>query len=296
MLKLLFELASRLPLPLLHQAGVALGWLAWWLSPRTRSRTRTHLAQAGYTDPVLLKAVIGESGKSLTELAAVWFRPQAEAAALMRETHMGDTIDTARAAGRGIIFVTPHLGCFEVTAQWYTQHYGPMTALFSPPKKSALAPLVIGGRGKPSLTLAAPTLGGIRALLRALQRGEAVGILPDQAPGLGEGEWADFFGRPAYTMTLVDRLAKKSGAAVILAYAERLPKGAGYRGYALPMPARAADEAPARHLNRALEELVRRCPAQYLWSYNRYKRPPGVEAPDSRAAAPAAPAAPSPPA
>lgn len=289
MLKPLFELASRLPLSWLHALGIALGWIAWYTSSRTRQRMRDHLAQAGYTDPALLRTAIGESGKSLTELAAVWFRPQAAAAALMRETHMGDTITEARAAGRGIIFVTPHLGCFEVTAQWYTHWFGPMTALFSPPKKSLLAPLVIGGRGKANLTLAAPTLGGIRALLRALQRGEAVGILPDQAPGRGEGEWADFFGRPAYTMTLVDRLASRSGAAVVLAYAERLPRGAGYRGYALPMPPRASGETPARQLNRALEELIRRCPSQYLWSYNRYKRPQGVEPPGAASVPDAAP-------
>ena len=282
MLKALFVLASHLPLRVLHTIGVGLGWLAYGLSSRMRSRMRAHLHQAGYDDPALLRAAVRETGKSFTELAAVWFRPQAEAAALMREIDVGPLSADARARGCGIIFVTPHLGCFEITAQWYTHHHGPMTALFSPPKKSLFASIVTGGRGKDHLKLAAPTLGGIRSLLRALRKGEAVGILPDQVPGGGEGEWADFFGRPAYTMNLVDRLAEASGAIVILAYAERLPEGAGYRGYALPMPPREEHESSARHLNRALEVLIRRCPAQYLWSYHRYKVPGGVEPPAAR--------------
>jgi KDO2-lipid IV(A) lauroyltransferase len=115
--------------------------------------------------------------------------------------------------------------------------------------------------------------------LRALKAGEAVGILPDQTPGRGEGEWAEFFGRPAYTMTLVQRLAEATGAPIVLVWGERLPRGAGYRGHAEAMPPRLPGESAARHLNRALEGLIRRCPEQYLWSYNRYKRPPGVEAP-----------------
>ena len=196
MLKLLFELASRLPLAWLHTAGVALGWLAYAASPPVRRRLRGNLAQAGYHDPALLRAAVRETGKSLTELPAVWFRPQAEAAALMHEVEGSELLDAAHAAGKGIIFVTPHLGCFEVTAQWYTQHHGPMTALYTPPRKSALAPLVIGGRGKVNLKLAAPTFGGVRTLLRALRAGEAVGILPDQVPRRGEGEWGRFFRPP----------------------------------------------------------------------------------------------------
>ncbi len=282
MLKLLFEAASHVPLRLLHAVGAGFGRLAFALSANLRNRMRSNLAQAGYQDPALEREVVRETGKSVFELAAVWFRPQAEAAALIREAHIGTLIEDARAAGKGIIFVTPHLGCFEVTAQWYTHLYGPMTALFSPPKKGLFAPIVVGGRGKERLKLAAPTMGGVRALLRALRNGEAVGILPDQVPGKGEGEWADFFGRPAYTMTLVHRLAESSGAAVILAYAERLPEGAGYRGYTLPMPPREEGESAGRHLNRALEMLIRRCPGQYLWSYNRYKSPGGVEPPPAR--------------
>lgn len=279
----MLRLLAGLPLSLFHALGAVLGRAVWLLSPRFRRLTRENLAAAGYTDAAMLSRTAVEAGKGVLELIPVWFRPQDRAAALMREAHVGDLIERAMARGKGVIFVTPHLGCFEITAQWYTHNCGPMTALFSPPKKSPVNALMASGRGKPRLKLAAPDMRGIRALFRALKKGEAVGILPDQTPGRGEGEWAEFFGRPAYTMTLVQRLAESTGAEIILAYAERLPGGAGYRGHAQPMPPREAGETPARHLNRALEALIRRCPEQYLWSYNRYKVPAGVTPPPGRA-------------
>lgn len=277
----MLRILAGLPLSFFHALGAGLGRLVWALSPRFRRLTRENLASAGYLDPAMLQHAVLEAGKSVAELIPVWFRPQAEAALLMREVVAGEVIERARAAGKGIIFVTPHLGCFEITAQWYTQQVGPMTALFSPPKKGLMNALVSSGRGKPQLKLAAPDMRGIRALFRALKRGEAVGILPDQVPGKGEGEWTEFFGRPAYTMTLVQRLADATGATIVLAYGERLPGGAGYRGFAEAMPPRKPGESATRHLNRALEALIGRCPEQYLWSYNRYKVPAGVAPPES---------------
>jgi Kdo2-lipid IVA lauroyltransferase/acyltransferase len=99
-------------------------------------------------------------------------------------------------------------------------------------------------------------------------------------PGAGEGTWADFFGRPAYTMTLVTRLQQATGAAVVMGYAERLKDGRGYRLHAEELSAAELDEAG---LNRAIERLVRRCPEQYLWSYNRYKVPAGAAPPGTGA-------------
>ncbi len=275
----LLRALAVLPLWFYHALGTGMGWLIYAASPRYRRILTQNLSAAGYETVALRRAVVAETGKGVAELLPVWFRSQANAAGLMRDVRVGDVIARAQARGKGIIFVTPHLGCFEVTAQWYTHTHGPMTVLFSPPKKGLITPFVMGGRGKPNLTLATPDMRGIRSLFLALKAGEAVGILPDQAPGRGEGEWAMFFGRPAYTMTLVERLRQSTDAAVVMAYAERLPGGRGYRGYAEPMPPRLEAESPARHLNRALEGLIRRCPSQYLWGYNRYKVPSGVEAP-----------------
>jgi ferredoxin len=149
--------------------------------------------------------------------------------------------------------------------------------LYRRPKQDWLAPLIEEGRGA-NLKLAPADLSGVRRLLKALRGGEAVGMLPDQVPGQGEGAWLPFFGRPAYTMTLAARLAE-TGATVLMAYAERLHYGAGYHLKLFPLSAALEGDLAARaaQLNRELEALVRLCPEQYLWGYNRYKVPAGAE-------------------
>jgi KDO2-lipid IV(A) lauroyltransferase len=129
------------------------------------------------------------------------------------------------------------------------------------------------GRGRPNVRLVPADVTGVRQLFRALQKGEAVGLLPDQVPSKGEGEWADFVGRPAYTMTLAARLAERPGLACFLAFGRRLARGRGYAIAIRALPAKLEGESATRRLNRALETLVRECPGQYLWSYNRYKIP-----------------------
>ena len=128
-------------------------------------------------------------------------------------------------------------------------------------------------------------LTGVIRLLKALKNVEAVGMLPDQVPGNGECAWLPFFGRPAYTMTLAARLAE-TGATVLMAYAERLHYGAGYHLKLFPLSAPLAGDLVQRatQINRELETLIRQCPGQYLWGYNRYKVPAGAEPPNAAAA------------
>lgn len=273
---------AALPLSALHRLGAIVGRMVYLVSPRYRRCLSTNLRAAGFSEHALLRQAIAEAGKGLLELPAIWLRPHATVAAWVVQVTGWELVEAALARRRGIIFLTPHLGCFEITAQYYAYRApadAPLTALYRPPKKKAVEPLMLAGRDRPNLRLASADLKGVRVLLRALKQGEAIGILPDQAPGVGEGEWAEFFGRPAYTMTLAGRLAEASGAQVILAYAERLPRGRGYHLHLAPMPATLAGELPARTLNRALEGLVRLCPAQYGWGYNRYKVPAGAQAP-----------------
>lgn len=279
---LLARLAAKLPLSVLHGLGAVCGWAVYLASPRYRRCLRGNLRAAGFTRTSLRRQAIAEAGKGLLELPAIWLRPFDTVVGWVVQVTGWELVKAALARRRGIIFLTPHLGCFEITAQYYAWHApasAPLTALYRPPKKKALEALMLAGRARPNLRLAGANLRGVRTLLRALKRGEAIGILPDQAPGVGEGEWADFFGRPAYTMTLAGRLAAGSGARIILAYAERLPRGGGYHLHLAPMPAPLEGELPERTLNRVLEELIRLCPAQYGWGYNRYKVPAGAKAP-----------------
>ena len=283
MLVPVLRLAARVPLQWLHVAGAAVGWLVYWLSPAYAARLKENLFASGVCDSpaacrILLRRAITEAGKGVTELIAVWFGAEANVSRLVT-CDAWSVVDQAQRLGGGIVFLTPHLGCFEISALYAAQRL-PITIMYRPPKLKWLEPLMTAGRQRSRSKLAPANLKGVRMLYKALQRGETVGLLPDQAPGVGEGAWADFFGRPAYTMTLVARLQKATGAAVVMAFAERLPRGRGYRLHLQPIPVEDLDEAG---LNRAIEALVRRCPAQYLWSYNRYKVPAGAEKPRMKA-------------
>ena len=285
MLTGIFRSLSYLPLWLIHALGGALGWLVYFSSHSYAERARNNLKSSlvfmgdeGYQS--LLRQTISEAGKSLLELFPVWLRSEQAVLGLLRECHGWAHIDSALMRGKGIIFLTPHMGCFEITSLYYAARH-PITVLYRPPKLRWLEPLMLSGRKRGQVTLAPTDLKGVKLLLGALKRGEAIGILPDQVPSMGEGVWADFFGRPAYTMTLVGRLQKATGATILLAFAERLPHGRGYVLRIEPMPAMLPDDKiqAAAELNLAVEGLVKKCPAQYLWSYNRYKVPRGVEAP-----------------
>ena len=267
------RLAALLPLPVLHALGALLGWLMYGLSGRYRSHLKGNLARAGYgTDPRVRREAIAAAGCMLTELPALWLRSHAQVCSLVRETSGWELVEAARAAGRGIVFLTPHHGCFEVSAQYGAFHF-PMTILYRPPKMRWLEAFMLEGRARPGVRLATADRSGVRELLAGLKRNEAIGILPDQVPGEGEGEWAEFFGAPAYTMTLAPRLAAREGAVCLIAFARRLSWGRGYALSIRAYPEALPGEAPARTLNRALEEVIRACPGQYLWGYNRYKVP-----------------------
>jgi KDO2-lipid IV(A) lauroyltransferase len=274
MLVTLFRLLSRLPLPLLHLSGAALGWLVYLASPSYRNRLKNNIARAGFADHA--SSAVAEAGKSVLELPFIWFAaPQRVLKSATIENW--DLVQKALDAGRGIIFLTPHLGCFEIAAQAVAAT-APLTVLYRPPRKAALKPLVEGARARPNLFLAPANLSGVRTLLKTLKQGRLIGLLPDQVPQQGEGVWAGFFGKPAYTMTLSAKLHQMSGAPLILVYAERLPRGRGYVVRFVPFEEDlgTTPEQQARGINAAMEQLIARCPAQYFWSYNRYKTPAGV--------------------
>ena len=273
-----FRLLSFLPLRWLHALGGLFGRLVFLLSPTYRRHLRANVAQAGLGADVCWPAA-AEAGKQMLELARIWMRPLNEATALVVETRGLEHVQTALAAGKGIVFLTPHLGCFEITAQ-YLSSLGDITVLYRPPKFAAGETLIQMGRKREKLHLAPADLSGVRALIKALKKGQMVGMLPDQAPKTGEGVWLKFFGRYAYTMTLAARLTEAAPVA-LLTWGERLPGGRGYRIHFLEpsQPLAGATIDRAQQINHEIERLIRDCPTQYLWGYNRYKRPAGAELP-----------------
>lgn len=276
-----FHLLGRLPLAWLHRLGALLGWLAWLLSPtyRRHLRENMHLALGAAAARKHRGAAIAGAGKMMLELPKIWLNPLDDAAARVVHLSGWELVEAARQAGRGIVFLTPHLGCFEITAQYLSTHF-PISVLYRAPRQSWLQQMILAGRARAQLHLATADLSGVRTLLKALKRGEAVGMLPDQAPKTGEGRWLDFFGKPAYTMTLAARLTE-SGATVLLVWAERLPGGTGYHlRLRTPLTPLSGDTAArAQQINHEIERLILDCPQQYLWGYNRYKQPAGAEPP-----------------
>ena len=271
MLTLLSKALAKLSLPMIHRLGAGLGWLLHWCTPAARRMMLANLKQSGLCPNEsdlqrVLRANISETGKAILETLAIWQWPQQKALSMVKACHNLHLLDEALARGKGIIFLTPHLGCFEITSVYYATHR-PITVLFRPPKKSWLAPIIDVGRSKGQVILAPANAQGVRAILQALKRGEAVGILPDQVPNEGEGEWADFFGKPAYTMTLASKLAEKTGATVLMVFGERLANGEGYEIHLTPVESIATPDL----LNTAIAQQIAQKPEQYLWRYHRYK-------------------------
>jgi len=281
----LFKLLARLPLPLLHGIGIVLGWLIYWAPGRHSARLRNNLFDSGLCTPGrdcrrLLRRAIGEAGKAVIELFPVWLRPYDKVVKLVKGTSGWEHIDAARAAGKGIILIGPHIGCFEMINLYYASLH-PFTAMYKPPRNPFLDTLMLAGRQRGQATLVPTDLSGVRAQLAALKRHEAIGILPDQVATGGDGVWAPFFGRPAYTPTLVASLQRKTGAAAFFIAAERLSWGRGYHLHVFPLDATLPEDktAAAVRINQGVEAVVRHFPAQYLWSYNRHKRPGGAPDP-----------------
>jgi KDO2-lipid IV(A) lauroyltransferase len=293
-LRILLRFLAWLDLPANHRVGAIVGRLVYALSPRYRMRTLENLRSSGIAggEPELARlarACAAEIGKGAAELAWALFRPVEQVAGLVTSLDGWDAVERLRAQNRPILFVTPHLGGYDIAGRYLWSRL-PIMAMYRPHKLGWLDELIREGRNRgaaPDGSNVAPaTMAGVRMLLRHLRKGGCTVILPDQVPGEGEGEWVEFLGRPAYTMTLIARLQEASGAAIVFCFAERLPGGAGFRlrlrARAEPLPAGRAEAALA--VNRGVEALIRMAPAQYLWGYNRYKRPAG---------APPAPGAPS---
>jgi Kdo2-lipid IVA lauroyltransferase/acyltransferase len=282
---LLFKSFAWLPLWLAHGVGAALGWLVFAASSTYRQRFLTNSKLAGYTFAEV-KGAIASSGRLVAELPKLWMstagKSQGKAEAPF--TWQGkEHIEAAYTAGKGVIFLTPHLGSFEMIGQAWGQDFGPksdhnfgnFTVLFRPARKAWMSDLVANSRNRPGLATVPTNLSGVRQMIKALRKGEAVGLLPDQVPPDGMGLWTPFFGKDAYTMTLAARLSAQTGATVLVGFGERLSFGRGYVLHISPLKQALSDDlaTAVQQMNTEMEALIRGCPTQFLWGYGRYKEP-----------------------
>ena len=293
LLHLIASLIGRLPWPWLMRLGDALA--AWWRWRAVReSRVARINLELAYPEllpaqsDTLHSAILRTTARQVLETIRLWTRPHAENLALLREQHGTELMDAAIAAGRGVIIAAPHHGNWELLNQWLAWRT-PLAILYRPPESAVVEEflnLVRADHEQPGegerVTQVRAEGPAIRQLFKRLNDGGVVGILPDQQPKAGDGEFAPFFGVQALTMTLLGRLASRTGATVLFAWCERVDTHAGHPGFALHLrsaPEAVSDPDPkvaVAALNAAVEAIARRDPAQYQWTYKRYTlRPPG---------------------
>lgn len=280
----LLRALARLPLPVLHGVGAAVGLAVDLFPNRQRYITESNLALcfpelSDRERRRLRRRTLVETGKTVAESLAIWLGDSGRVLNMVKAVSGKEAIDAAMAEGKGVIFAGPHLGAWELVGLYASVRW-PITILYRPPGAALVDAMMGMGRGRLGATLVPTDSSGVRRLLQALRRGQIAGILPDQDPHDPEGLFAPFFGIAANTISLLSRLAAKSGAPVFVVYAERLPRGRGYRMHFIPAGPEINDadaERSAAALNRAVEEAVRSCPAQYQWTYKRFRTRPRGE-------------------
>lgn len=220
----------------------------------------------------LARASLQDSLCSLFEMGRAWLWPLPRMNELLKESEGVEAFRRAAEAGKGTILLAPHLGNWEIFG--ISACYGlPAHFMYLPPRRPALDRLLRQSRARGGLRLAAAGKAGVSKLLRTLNEGELIGILPDQVPAAGSGVFAPFFGQDTYTMTLACKLAQRSGVRVFCGYARRLPGGAGFRVTMRELDLRRDSIAEsAAAMNRAIEDMVLECPEQYQWEYKRFRR------------------------
>ena len=277
----LFRFLALIPLPLMQGLGTGLGWVVWFVSPSYRNQFHHQIRAAGLTW-AQTRAAVSATGKMVAELPWLWTRAQGQSVLpRVQWTGLGH-FEEAMQTGKGVILLSPHLGCWEMGGQALAEKLGPqhgdLLALYRPPRKAWLQEVVGLSRQRQFFQTASASLRGVRALVKHLRAGGFTAILPDQVPPEGQGVWAAFFGRPVYTMTLLPKLAQQTGATVLLAWCERLDAGR-YVFHVLPPSLQALNkpdtslEHAALLVNQAIERMVLSRPDQYLWGYARDKQP-----------------------
>ncbi|MGH8211685.1 MAG: lipid A biosynthesis acyltransferase [Rhodanobacteraceae bacterium] len=282
------RLLGALPLRALYSLGTALGIVLWWRKhARERVHTEVSLALAcprltGASRARLTKLCLVETGRAVTELAAVWGRDALDTLELVREVRGQELFEAALNARRGLIIAAPHQGCWEVLNHWLSSRT-PIAILYAPPRDVAFETMLRRARGGLAPQQVRADAGGVRSLYKRLAAGGVVGILPDQQPKRGEGQFAPFFGLEANTMILLPRMAHRTGATVLFAFAERLEHGEGFRIHFLPAPEGIVDEdlrVACTALNRGVQDCVELAFTQYQWAYKRWAERPDPREPD----------------
>ncbi|NOL50139.1 lysophospholipid acyltransferase family protein [Pelistega europaea] len=269
----ILKLWALLPLRWVQSVGRVLGLLVFYLSPRYGQRIRKHANQAGYTQASFHREAAKQIGAMFAEIPKVWF----DGANCLSKTRVANPeyLDNLRQnKEQSVIFITPHLGCFEICARYLAQQK-PITVMYRKARREFFEPVMKTARDDSGLESVPADFSGVRGFIKTLRQGGDIGLLPDQVPASADGEWVTFFDRMAYTITLPGKLVSLTKAKIVMVAGIRLPHGEGWELIFKDGPNLDGldSQEQAQAMNHALEDLIRLAPTQYLWSYNRYKVP-----------------------
>lgn len=280
LLRGLIILLGHLPVVVARALGAGVGYLMGLGQGRSRRVAATNLALclpelSEEARAQLVKDRLVRLGSTAMDIAIIWGRSIRSAKALVRQVHGRETIDAAIAKGQGVIILAPHIGNWEILGVYLSELSLQTHFMYAPPKQAVVGAAMFAGRQKNGAVLVPADRSGVVGLLKALRKGDMVGVLPDQVPGADNGIYADFFGQPALTMTLLSNLARRTGAEVVCAYS--LPCKGGFDVFFEPVGDqinKADIETSVQFMNSVIEDLVRRHPSHYQWEYKRFKNPP----------------------
>ena len=278
------RLVSLLSLRAAQFIGKWLGLLAWKLGGKPRKVTDTNIRiclpeLSLEQQHQLSRDSMAHTGMTAAEVPLMWEWPVDKCLGLIKETQGLELVDQALSSGKGLILLAPHLGNWELTGLYFSSRYK-MAALYSPPHIKEFEDYMIRVRGRLGSELVRGDRKGLLRLMGILKEGGVAGVLPDQSPRGKNNAFAPFFGMEVKTMTLVGKLIQKTGANVLVTYAERLPNAKGFRIIVTEPEAGVGDIDPAvgaTALNHSVEKVVRMSPEQYQWEYKRLRhRPSGA--------------------
>jgi len=279
LVKFVLTLFSLLSLPANHSLGKSIGSILYYFNTQARKISEINIQTClpeltPDKQQQLVKNSLIEFGKNVTELGPLWLW-KTDKIFQSLQVEGQELIQTAVDNNKGVILITPHLGCWEMAGLYVGKQWS-CSNLYQAPKIKSLGPIIRSARERSGADLVATDKRGLAALLKSLRAGKVTGILPDQTPKVkANGTFAPFFGRPALTINLLSSLARKSQAEVFMCFAQRLADG---KGYVLRFEKTQPDIDNKENListtalNQSVEQLIRQAPEQYLWSYKRFKQ------------------------
>ena len=278
-------LLSLLPLAWLQALAIPIGSLVWRFVQRERNIAKVNLAICFPDMPLAERDALGKQSiieitRTMLEMGRMWMAPKDKVLADFVSLQGIEAVEEANKNKQPIILLGPHIGQWELIAQLMS-HKTNFTFMYSEPKLAELDATIRKGRCRMGGNLVPANIKGVAGLLKALKRGEMIGILPDQVPDKGQGgELVPFYGQAALTATLLPKLVQKTGAKVFTALAKRLPKGKGFELILIPADEQvySDDEVTAvAGVNASVEQIIAYAPEQYQWAYKRFKNTPGKD-------------------